>query len=312
MKKLIFVLLLWNTAVNAQSIPRDTSFTLQSAYAKAVKDYPFIKMVKPSSPAGVNMESDVVYSAIGNRKMMLDVIAPAGEAKNKRPAVLMLFGGGWKSGDKSHSVPLAEQLALKGYVTILPEYRLSLEAKYPAALHDVKAAVRWIRANAGKYHIDTNRIAALGVSAGGQLVALAGATNGDEQFDGDGGYQNHSSTINAVIDIDGILAFKHPESEEGKSAAEWLGGTYEQVPTVWQEASALTHAGKSMPPILFINSSNPRFHAGRDDLIKRLDSLGIYSEVYTFPNTPHPFWFFDPWFQPTVDYVVSFLQRVFK
>jgi acetyl esterase/lipase len=118
--------------------------------------------------------------------------------------------------------------------------------------------------------------------------------------------------VQAIIDIDGILAFHHPESAEGKVAAEWLGGTYEEKPGVWQDASALTHVSKNTPPCLFINSSNPRFHAGRDDMIKKLNDFGIYSEVHTFPDTPHPFWFFHPWFDPTVKYIVDFLDKVFK
>jgi pectinesterase len=91
----------------------------------------------------------------------------------------------------------------------------------------------------------------------------------------------------------------------------WLGGTYDQKPEAWLEASALTHVGAHTPPLLFINSALPRFHAGRDDMIKVLDSLKIYSEVHTIPDTPHPFWLFHPWFEPTVNYVVAFLNKVF-
>ena len=63
--------------------------------------------------------------------------------------------------------------------------------------------------------------------------------------------------------------------------------------------------------MLFINSALPRFHAGRDDLIRLLDRQGIYSEVHTFPDTPHPFWLFHPWFEPTAEYTIAFLDKVF-
>jgi len=207
---------------------------------------------------------------------------------------------------------MAQQLAANGYVAMTIEYRLSLEAQYPAAVEDIKAATRWLRANAKKYGIDKSKVATLGMSAGAQLATLAGTTNGVQKFEGKGGNATESSSVQAIVNIDGILAFHHPESEEGKVAAEFLGGTYEQVPAVWAEASPLNHTDKNTPPVLFINSSNPRFHAGRDDMIKKLDEYGIYHEVHTLRDTPHPFWFFHPWFAPTVKYTVAFLDKVFR
>ncbi len=133
----------------------------------------------------------------------------------------------------------------------------------------------WLGANASKYNLDKSKIAVHGVSAGGQLAALVGTTNGIKKFEGNGGNAKQSGSVQAIIDIEGILALKHPESAEDKVAAEWLGGTYEEKPDVWTEASALTHVSKNTPPCLFINSSNPRFHAGRDDMIKILERFGI-------------------------------------
>lgn len=207
---------------------------------------------------------------------------------------------------------MAQQIAAKGYVTVAVEYRLSLETTYPAAVYDIKASIRWLRANAAKYNLDKNKIAVHGVSAGGQLAALVGTTNNMKAFEGTEGNVHESSAVQAIIDIDGVLAFKHHESAEGKVAAEWLGGTYEEKPDVWTDASALTHVGKTTPPILFINSSTPRFHAGRDDMIALLNGFKIYSEVYTLPDTPHPFWLFHPWFTQTVEYTVNFLNKIFK
>jgi pectin methylesterase-like acyl-CoA thioesterase len=92
----------------------------------------------------------------------------------------------------------------------------------------------------------------------------------------------------------------------------WLGGTYEERRRTWIEASPLYHVSESTPPVCFINSSIPRFHNGRDEMIEKMEKLGIYSEVYTLPDTPHPFWLFHPWFKTNVNYTVSFLDRVLK
>jgi acetyl esterase/lipase len=314
MKKLIILFLFISSVAIAQKtdMPRDTSFTVIGTYIKESKKRPYIKIAEPAMPAEIKSKENVVYSKIGDRELLADVFYPAKKSKQGYPGVVMIFGGGWKSGDKSQNVPMAQQLAAKGYVAITIEYRLSLEAQYPGQVQDVKAAIRWLRANANEFNLGKSKIATLGMSAGGQLAALVGTTNGVAKFDSVGGNTNQSSNVQAIVDIDGTLAFHHPESEEGKAAAEFLGGTYQEKPEVWEDAAPLNHTDKNTPPIIFINSSNARFHAGRDDMIKKLDKFGIYHEEHTFPDTPHPFWFFHPWFQPTVDYTVKFLDKVFK
>jgi len=292
-------------------VPRDTSFTVYSAYAKEKKKFPQIEIPSYEQPEGVMVERDVVYCSFGERKLLADVYRPRMNKKGGHPAVLLIFGGGWKSGNKDHWIPFANALAAQGYVAIAIEYRLSPEAKYPAAVYDCKSAVRWMRCQAKKYNINIKQIAALGVSAGGQLAALLGTTNRNKHFEDNVCNRRGSSVVNAVVNIDGTLAFHHPESLEGKVAGEWFGGMYNEVPAVWEEAAPLNHVDKHAAPILFINSSTPRFHAGRTDMIRKLDSLHIYSEIHEFPNTPHPFWFFHPWFNDVVKYTVGFLQKVF-
>jgi acetyl esterase/lipase len=291
-------------------VQKDTSFTVYSTYTKEKKRFPQIEIPSYDVPAGVTVTKDITYCSIGERELLADVYTPATKSKRGYPAVLLVFGGGWKSGNKDHWIPFAQQLASKGYVAVAVEYRLSPEAKYPAALYDLKAAVRWMRSNAKQYNIDIDRIASLGVSAGGQLATLLGTTNCDAAYEGDACHLNRCSNVQAIVNIDGVLAFRHPESSEGKVAAEWLGGTYDEAPKNWQDASPINHVNQHTPPIIFINSSNPRFHAGRNDMTRKLDSLHIYSEVHEFPNTPHPFWFFHPWFNDVVKYTVNFFDRV--
>ncbi|TGD80870.1 alpha/beta hydrolase [Hymenobacter wooponensis] len=317
--QLLALLVFAHSAVAQQpTAPRDTSFTTYSAYTKAKKQNPAISIARPTVPRSVQKQMNVAYCTQGTHALMLDVFYPKPSRRKERPAVLLVHGGGWRSGDRSQHVPMAQQLAAKGYVAVTAEYRLSTEAPYPAAVQDLRAAIRWMRANARTYGIDTARIAVWGFSAGGQLASLIGTTNADPLYETGNCYPTHSSSVQAIVDVDGILAFIHPESGEGddrkniSAATHWFGSPKTEHPELWQQASALNHVSPKTPPILFINSSVDRMHAGRDDMRQQLSKLGIYTEVHSFPDAPHPFPLFNPWFEPTLNYTVDFLDKVLK
>ena len=304
---------------NRDQIPRDTTYTVYQSLIKIQKDYPQAKPARAILPKGVKAEMDLVYDELidseGNsRKLHVDLFRPDG--KGTFPAVIMVHGGGWSSGDKSMQVPMAMKLAEQGFVTIAVEYQLSLEAQYPQAVYNLKSAIRWARANASRFGIDTSRIAISGCSAGGQLDALVGMTNGLSQFVGNLGNKGYSSHVHAVLNIDGVVDFLAPASlnkeRKPNSADEsWLGGSFLEKPGVWKDASAIFWVNKHSPPILFLNSGFSRFHAGQDEMIGMLKELGIYHEVYTFAVKVHPFWLFHPWFEPTVEKMTSFLNLIF-
>lgn len=300
-----FLLLNW-FELNAQI---DTSYTVFSTYNKEIKKFPFIEIVKEKNHKNLNFSFDLVYNSIDSRELHLDAYYKKG--KKPQPAVVLIHGGGWKSGNKWQMKIFAQEIAEKGYSCFAIEYRLSPEAQYPAAIFDVKNAIKYIKANAKKFNVNPDKVAVLGCSSGGQMAALIGTTNNNLEFESSSG-SNENASVQAIIDLDGILAFKHPESEEGKAASLWLGGTYEEKPEIWNQASALNHVSASTPPIVFINSDITRFHAGRTDMISKLNGFNIYSEVKNIPNSPHSFWFFNPWFQPMVKYTVEFLDKFFK
>jgi len=166
-----------------------------------------------------------------------------------------------------------------------------------------------MKMNAERYGLDSNRVAVSGSSSGAQVASLVGLSDlpiheGESKL-------SASSKIQAIINIDGILAFHHPESAEGKVAAEWLGGYYEEIPEIWDEASPAYLAAPHLVPMLFINSQYPRFHAGRDELVKKLGDAGLKYQIHTFPDSPHPFWLYEPWFEPTSQLIAEFLGEVF-
>ncbi|MFR9165574.1 MAG: alpha/beta hydrolase fold domain-containing protein [Dysgonomonas sp.] len=311
--------------VYIDGIPRDTSFTVYGTYIKERKNRPHIKPIYPNLPENVEAHEGLVYSTLvktqyGDRDLHLNLYRPKDD--KKYPALLMVHGGGWSSGDLTLQVPMAQQIAAEGYVTIPVEYRLSSEAKYPAAVFDLKTAVKWIRKNADKYGIDTTKIAISGCSAGGQLANLIGATNGNPAYeDKTREYAEFSSDVHAVINVDGISDFTTDQSVNSAKEAlkknkipasvKWFDGTFDEKKENWIAASPLFQVTEKSVSVCFINSSIDRFHDGRDEMIAKLNTYNIYTEVHTIPETPHPFWLLYPWFDTTVYYMVSYLDKVF-
>ncbi|HTG65384.1 MAG TPA: alpha/beta hydrolase [Flavobacterium sp.] len=317
---LFFVIFFQN--LNAQYLKgltqvRDTSFATASAFKKTLKYHPNTTMVPEVHFENVKQKNNITYCSYGKRKMKLDVFVDK-NIKKKQTAIIIIHGGGWRSGSREQHHPMAQKLASLGYVCFTPEYRLSTEALFPAAIYDVKAAIRWVRENANQYNVNPDKIVALGFSAGGEMAAFMGTTGNMPLFEGVVTNSNSKSQVNAVVDIDGTLSFVHPEGGEGDDSKNISAGTYwfgyskKDNPKLWEAASPLSYVSASTPPTLFINSSVARMHAGRDDYRKVLDANGIYSEVHEFENSPHTFCLFNPWFDPTIQYIDTFLTKVFK
>lgn len=296
---------------------RDTSYNLLNEYNKHLKNFPELKIVTEKKTASVAVKNDITFCKTKERELKLDIFYQKQKNTNKRIAIIIIHGGGWRSGIKKMHHPLAQQLAQLGYVCITPEYRLSTEALYPAGVHDVKSSIRWVRKNAKQFNIDPDKIVVSGHSAGGELAAFMGATNGMAFFEGNGCDKEISSRVNAVVDMDGTLAFIHPESGEGddskrtSAATYWFGYSKTENPDLWKQAAPLTHVGPHSAPVLFVNSSVARMHAGREDFIKVLDHFSIYSEVKTFEGSPHSFVLFNPWFDSTINYIDNFIKKIF-
>ncbi|RKD86459.1 alpha/beta hydrolase [Mangrovibacterium diazotrophicum] len=305
----------WNPA-----IPRDTSFTIYSNWQKWKKSYPDAKPAKVVIAENVQANYDVVYTTLkgtpyGDRDLHMDIFSP--KQNGKYPAVLLVHGGAWATGSKANQAPIAAYLASKGYVAVAVEYQLVLEATYPAAVYNIKSAIRYLRANAEKLNIDPDKIAIGGSSAGGQLACLVGLTGDLEKFEGEQGNEGFSTSVQAIVDMDGVIDFMAPWSLKSERKPDsydvrWLEGDFYQRPDRWKEASPIFWANEKMPPMLFLTSPHPRFTAGMNELTAMMDYWGIYHEKHTFDIKYHAFWLVEPWFDETVVYIEKFLDKVLK
>jgi acetyl esterase/lipase len=223
--------------------------------------------------------------------MQLDLALPK-EGKGPFPCVVCLHGGGWRGGKRQDLTKLTEFLAGKGFVAATITYRLAPDHRFPAQIEDCKAAVRWLRANAAKYHINPQKIGAVGFSAGGHLASLLGTADKDSGLEGEGGNLDQSSRVQAVVNYFGPTDFTTKTwSAHVKDAfiIPFLGGTMQDKRAVYEKASPVTHVSKDDPPFLF-------FHGDKDSLVgvdqpqilsKKLQEAGVSAKVVVLEGEGH-------------------------
>lgn len=225
------------------------------------------------------------YAQIGATELLVDILRPRSN-RPVAPAVLYVHGGGWSAGHRSDTPNTL--LADQGFATFSISYRFSQHALFPAALHDVKAAIRWIRANAGDLRIDPERIGIWGHSAGGHLAALAALTADLPQLEGDIGIRGPSSRVQAAIPLAGPSWFPADEMHTDAAVARLLGVHQTVDPDLAIRASPAAYAHNAAPPFLIIHGGddtvvpisqseylNDRLlECGRDSELVRVDGAG--------------------------------------
>lgn len=298
----------------------DNTYTSETTYKKLVGDYPFMSIPNITAPPSVKEIKNLTYVRYGKRALQLDLYLPAKKSRSTRPAIVFVHGGGWRSGYRTNFTPFAIGMAERGYVAATISYRLSPEAQYPAAIHDVKAAIQWLRAHAKQYGVNPEQIAVGGGSAGGQIASLVGVTSGLTKFDPQIKHKLISSDVQAIVNIDGLsdftsaaARFHEDDPRKNPSAASaWFGGRYVEKTTLWHEASPIFYVNENTPPILFLISAQERFSVGHKEMVEKMKLFGVPWQVSQVPDTPHSFWLFDPWLQPSIEIVASFLDQQFK
>ncbi len=201
---------------------------------------------------------DIQYAEVDGQRLLLDLYLPA-DVVNP-PVVVWVHGGAWRRGSKSN-MPLAD-LVKHGFAVASVDYRLSPVAKFPAQIHDCKAAIRYLRGNSAKYGINAERIGVAGSSAGGHLAALIGVTNHHKGLEGElGDHRDQSSSVQATVDYFGPTNFMtilqqstpHGLSVRVPALELLLGDAPEKEPKLSRLASPVFHVGPDDPPLLLIH-----------------------------------------------------------
>ena len=198
-------------------------------------------------------DTSIVYAHYGGRSMLLDLYRPAKVTRQPIPAVVVIRGGGFQQGDHHGFGFIAGYLAKSGFAAACVQYRISSEARFPAAVQDVKAAVRWLRANAAEYDIDPDRLGAIGGSAGALLAALLATTDGVRDLDGDGGNIGVSSRVGAVVAMatpaDFVDMSPYP-TQAVNLIEQWIGSPLNRYAEARRRASPATYVTRNAAPIL--------------------------------------------------------------
>jgi acetyl esterase/lipase len=259
----------------------------------------------------VGIEKDVEFGRGGDRPLRCDIYRPDPPARGPFPALLLLHGGGWQRGDRAAMRGFALRTAREGFVCVAPEYRLTPEAPFPAQIHDVKTALRWLRARSRELGIDPERIAVQGSSAGAHLALLAAGTPELADFEGEGGHAGESTRVAAVVGIypPTLFHLDAPRPSGALPARALLGrdATYERA----LQASPITHVSPAFPPTFLIHGSADRVVPPSATLrmYEALTSARVPVDLHVIAGQPHGFAQVPEHQRDLVREIVGFLRR---
>ena len=228
------------------------------------------------------VERDVEYVKRGDQALRADVYMPAGTGPF--PAVLLVHGGSWQRGDKRRMASIGERLAQRGYVGVSIDYRLAPEYRFPAQLYDCQAALRWMRANAERLHLDPLRIAGFGYSAGGHLVGMLATAGDGDGLDEVSSVSGSSARLQAAVLGGAPIALERLPANF--AVERLLGASAAERPDLYTRASPLTFVTPDDPPVFLYHGSADWIVDASQPLLLRdaLERAGVSSTYYEAPG----------------------------
>ena len=231
-------------------------------------------------PAGIKLEKDIAYIEGGDEAQKLDIYLPETPSDKPLPLIVHIHGGGWRAGNK-FPCPVSA-MVLKGYAVASIEYRFSQKAIFPAQIQDCQAAIRWLRAHAKQYNLDTDHLGAVGGSAGGHLSALVGTSGGKKAFPPIGGHLDESDRVQAVIDIYGPADFSTvvQQAAEDKNVKNIFAFNTPSDPYSSLIGTKLDDKPKAdaVSPVHYVSKDSPPFlilHGTHDTLVPYAQSVQL-------------------------------------
>jgi acetyl esterase/lipase len=238
---------------------------------------------RPISNGSGTIEKDVVFGRGGETDLHCDIYRPL-SSNGKRMAVIHFHGGGFGGGSKDGLAERMKPWTAQGYVSIAAQYRLSGVAKWPAQMQDVKASIRWTRANAAKLGIDPQRIAVAGYSAGGHLALFAACTANRPEFEGDGGNRGVGTEVAACL---AFYAVTGPAWSGWSRAFPLPAGSSEEA---FRAAEPATYINAFPPTTLFHGLADTTVPPeSSQQFLQLLRDANIPAELHTFAGVPHEF-----------------------
>ncbi len=248
----------------------------------------------------ITSELDVAYDGGENPRRKLDLYLPEARARAALPVIVFFHGGGWSKGDKSDGAGRLLPFVRSGrYAGVSAEYRFSDEARWPAQIHDCKAVIRWVRANASRYGFDADRIGVWGTSAGAHLALMTGVTGDVAELEGDvGPHLDMSSRVSAVANFFGVTDLNAIGGTSGGSdraarsdapEARLIGGPVRENPEKARAASPITYVTPGDPPVLTVHGSADRTVAYEQSvaLDRALRNAGVPTYFVTVSGAGH-------------------------
>ena len=266
----------------------------------------FIDLINraPEIPQSIEVISDIPFKETSSRPLKLDIFRKK-DHSGFVPTLIFIHGGSWKYGEKEDYLFYLIEFAKKGYVTATLSYRLSSEAKFPAAVEDVTCGVQWIKQNGGDYGIDTNKVVVIGGSAGAHLAMMIGYTNAYETCGSIG-------KVQGIVNIYGPVDLTTDFALSNSALTEFIGIDYAQNPTLFQDASPLSYISGDDPPTITFHGTIDKIVpiSQADTLDQRLKRLGVSHEYHRLKGWPHTMDLAVPVNEYMQFYMAKFFEKV--